>query len=52
MKVLLTIMYFMAFIIGGIELEKTAEYSNAFFSFYGAFTLGLYLVLNKRYLET
>lgn len=47
MKFLLMIMYFVAFIIGGIELEKTGDYSNAFFAFYGAFSLALYLVLNK-----
>jgi len=48
MKFLMMILYFAAFIIGGIELEDTGNYSNTFFAFYGAFALGLYLILNKH----
>jgi hypothetical protein len=47
MKFILMIIYILAWVIGGIELGNTGNYSNAFFAFYGAFGLALYQVLNE-----
>jgi hypothetical protein len=48
MKFILMIMYFLAFTLGGIALENTGEYGNAFFAFYGALTVYVYIALNSH----
>ena len=46
MKFILTCLYFIAWIIGGIALENTGEFGNAFFAFYGALAVYGYLGIN------
>ena len=51
MRFLLMLIYFSAWIIGGIELEASGNFGPPFFAVYGAWGLGVYLLLSKRILS-